>query len=57
MYDLKGGYVTLKEVFDKLSDDQIMSLIIGFIDGDGYIQLSSNKNGYNRIKINLEVHS
>ena len=41
------------------TDDQMLALIIGFIDGDGYIKLSpSDKNNkkYNRIKINIEIH-
>lgn len=42
-----------------LTDVQWIALIIGFIDGDGYIQLadSGKNNDYNRIKINIEVHS
>jgi hypothetical protein len=47
-------------VFTSLTDEQITSLLIGFIDGDGNVSLSKSgksDNQYTRNKINIEVHS
>jgi hypothetical protein len=48
----------LEKVFSTLSDNQKIALIIGFIDGDGYVQLchSGSNKKFTRIKINIECH-
>ena len=62
LYDICSTKTTNPPDFSKynhLSEDQWLAMIIGFIDGDGYIQLTNsgkNKN-HKRIKINIEIHS